>query len=163
MALLIPGGAAAPEQIAVDFLRLKAGGYGVAAADLADLQVLSQHTSDHNGVTYVNVVQHYQGREVLDGVATVSVTEDGVVLHVAENLVGGLREASGRASLDAPAALDAAAEEVDLAPQSARVLSQSRDASRETTLSAAGITEEEIPARLVWQPTEDGCGWPGRS
>ncbi|WP_134773309.1 hypothetical protein [Ornithinimicrobium flavum] len=89
VALLMPGGAAAspdaasgdtaegasfflteptdadPVTVAVDLLRLKAGSYGVAAADLADLQVLSQHTSDHNGVTYVNLVQHYQGREVL--------------------------------------------------------------------------------------------------
>ncbi|WP_202865319.1 M36 family metallopeptidase [Ornithinimicrobium sufpigmenti] len=182
MAMLVPGGAVAlpqqeqpeerassssaffqtepsadaPDQIAFDFLRLKATDYGVSAADLADLQVMSQHASDHNGVTYVNVVQHYQGREVLGGVATVSVTKDGVVLHVAENLAGGLREASGRASLDAPAALDAAAKEVDLEPAGARVVSQSRDASRATTLSGAGIAEEEIPARLVWQPTEDG-------
>lgn len=180
MAMLIPGGAVAlpeqqedrapstdaffqtepsadaPEKIAIDFLRLKAGDYGVAAADLADLQVQSQHTSEHNGVTYVNVAQHYQGREVLSGVATVSVTKDGVVLHVAENLVGSLREASGRVSLDAPAALDAAAEEVDVSAEGARVLTQSRDASRTTTMSSAGISEEEIPARLVWQPTDDG-------
>ena len=54
----------APEDVARDFLRLKASEYEVAAADLADLQVMSQHTSEHNGVTYVNLVQHYQGREV---------------------------------------------------------------------------------------------------
>ena len=179
MALLLPGGAvalpdqgergpssgaffqsepsaAAPEEVAFDFLRLKSGDYGVAASDLADLQVMSQHTSEHNGVTYVNVVQHHQGREVLGGVATVSVTADGVVLHVAENLVTGLRQAAGQASLDAPAALEAAADEVDLTPRGARVKTQSRDASRTTTMSSAGISREEIPARLVWQPTEDG-------
>ncbi|QDO88178.1 metalloprotease [Ornithinimicrobium ciconiae] len=147
---------AAPEQVAMDVLRLKAGDYGVAAADLADLQVLSQHTSEHNGVTYVNLVQHHQGREVLGGVATVSVTKDGVVLHVAESLVPNLRKAGGTADLDAPDALDAAAGELNLAPQAARVTSTARGADQETVMTASRISGEEIPARLVWQPTEDG-------
>lgn len=179
LTLLVPGGASAttdaaeevsdtasfnltepssddPETIAIDLLRLKAADYGVSAADLADLQVLSQHTSDHNGVTYVNLAQHYQGREVLGGVATVSVARDGVVLHVAESLIPHLREAAGSLALDATDALDAAAEELDLPPQAARVRSAARGAEQVTTMSASRISEADIPARLVWQPTEDG-------
>ena len=144
------------EEVAKDFLRLRASEYGVAAADLADLQVLSQHTSDHNGVTYVNLVQHFQGREVLGGVATVSVTADGQVLHVAQSLVGGLREATGTRTLDAVGALGAAADELDLKAPRPRVKERQGGAEQATVLSPAGIAEEEIPARLVWQPTGDG-------
>lgn len=147
---------AAPEDIARDLLRQRAAEYGVAAADLADLQVLSQHSSDHNGVTYVNLVQHYGGREVHGGVATVSVTRDGVVLHVAESLVPDLREATGKAALDATDAVSSAAEELDLDATRPQVLSRRAGAEQETTVSAAGIADEEIPARLVWQATDDG-------
>jgi extracellular elastinolytic metalloproteinase len=179
LALLVPGGAlAAPEadssppgagsaffltapstapaeQVARDFLRLKASEYGVAAADLADLRVMSEHTSAHNGVTYVNLVQRYQGREVLGGVATVSVTAEGEVLHVAQSLVGGLREASGATSLDAAGALSAAAEELELEAPRPTVQERSGGAEQATVLSTRAA-EDEVPARLVWQPTADG-------
>ncbi|SOC54458.1 M36 family metallopeptidase [Ornithinimicrobium cerasi] len=144
------------EDVARDVLRLKASEYGVSAADLADLQVLSQHTSDHNGVTYVNLVQHYAGRQVYGGVATVSVTKDGSVLHVAESLVPNLREATGKAALDAAEAVSSAAEGLDLEAERPQVLEKATGAEQETTVSAAGIADEEIPARLVWQMTDDG-------
>ncbi|WP_134773310.1 M36 family metallopeptidase [Ornithinimicrobium flavum] len=83
-------------------------------------------------------------------------TRDGVVLHAAESLVANLREAGGDVVLDAPDALGAAAEELDLAPRSARVKSRAGGAEQETVLSAAGVSEQDVPARLVWQPTEDG-------
>lgn len=179
LALIVPGGAlAAPEadrtppgpgsafflsqpstapaeQVAQDFLRLKASEYGVAAADLADLQVMSRHTSAHNGVTYVNLVQHYQGREVLGGVATVSVTADGQVLHVAQSLVDDLREATGGTSLDAAGALDAAAQDLDLDAPRPQVEERKGGAEQATVLSSAAA-EEDVQARLVWQPTADG-------
>lgn len=178
LALLVPGGAvavpeaAAPaepsssfwltqpssapaEQVAVDFLRLKAADYGVAGADLAGLEVLSQHTSGHNGVTYVNLVQTYQGRQVLGAVATVSVTKTGEVLHVAQSLVGGLREATGSRDLDAAGALEAAAEELDLSTADATVESRRADAEQATVLSSPAA-REDIDARLVWQPTDEG-------
>lgn len=179
MAMLVPGGAVAlpdepearasdsafvltepssapAEKVAVDLLRLKAADYGVSAADLADLQVSSQHTSEHNGVTYVYLAQHFQGRAVAGGVATVSVAKDGVVLHVAESLVANLREATGSASLDARGALEAAAEELELDVPEASVEKRASGAEQATVLSPAGISQEEIPARQVWQPTEDG-------
>lgn len=146
---------AAAENIAKDLLRLRAQEYGVSSADLADLRVMSQHTSDHNGVTYVNLVQHYQGREVLGGHATVSVTSDGVVLHVAESLVPNLREATGAKDLDAAEALGAAADELDLGPAKAKVESTSGGAEQATVLSSP-IAHDDVEARLVWQPTEDG-------
>src|SRR5690606_18913464 len=143
------------EQVAVDFLRLKAADYGVAGADLAGLEVLSQHTSGHNGVTYVNLVQTYQGRQVLGAVATVSVTKTGEVLHVAQSLVGGLREATGSRDLDAAGALEAAAEELDLSTADATVESRRADAEQATVLSSPAA-REDIDARLVWQPTDEG-------
>ena len=146
-----------PLGIALSHVRANTSDLGVTSADVADLFVTSQYTSRHNGVTHVNLNQRFRGLEVFGGHATVNVAADGRVVFVGGRFVGGLADASGTERLDAAGAVASAADALDLdEPASLRVLSQKSGAAQATILSRAGISDEPIPARLGWQPTEDG-------
>ncbi|WP_232510801.1 M36 family metallopeptidase [Micromonospora maris] len=150
--------AGAAEDIAIRYLRGNAAAHGVNAADLSDLSILSSYTSRHNGVTHVNLAQRHQNLEVFGAVATVNIAKDGSVILVGETLVTDLAKGtSGTADLNAVDAVEAAADALDLAaPKSPKVLSRAGGAAQKTVVSESGISDEPIPAKLGWQPTEDG-------
>jgi hypothetical protein len=83
-----------PEDLAIDHVQQRADDLGVNAKDVSDVVVLSSYTSQHTGVTHVNLLQRFQGLEVFGGHATVNIMSDGSVLYVGNSLVGDLREAS---------------------------------------------------------------------
>ena len=157
-ALLSGPAEGAAEDIAVDFLLEEAAAYGVSEADLAELAVLSSATSEHNGVTHVNLIQRYQGLEVFGGHVTVNVMADGSILFVGSSLVPDLRVAGDAdADLDAVDAVEAAADGLDLdAPVGLRVLTVAGEPSDETVLTTGGISDEPIQARQGWHVTAAG-------
>ena len=73
------------------------------------------------------------------------------------SLVRGLdARASGAADLEATEAVEAAAEGLDLKePADLRVLSEGPGPAQPTVVSGGGISDEPIPARLGWQPTDE--------
>jgi hypothetical protein len=147
-----------PEDIAIDYLQDASTDFGVASADVSDLAVRSAPVSEHSGVTHVNLYQRYKGMEVFGATATVNIAEDGSVVHVGHTLVSDLAEgASGSADHDAADAVGAAAEALDLdEPSGIRTLRAATGADAEVLLSTGGISESPIPAKLGWQPTDDG-------
>ncbi|MEU6019913.1 M36 family metallopeptidase [Micromonospora sp. NPDC047134] len=148
----------AAEDIAIRYLRGNPAAQGVNAADLSDLSILSSYTSRHNGVTHVNLAQRYQNLEVFGAAATVNIAKDGSVILAGGTLVSDLAKGtSGTADLNAVDAVEAAADALDLAtPKSPKVLSRAGGAAQKTMVSESGISDEPIPAKLGWQPTEDG-------
>jgi extracellular elastinolytic metalloproteinase len=150
----IHAGQADPGTIASSYLAANAGDLGVAAADVAQLEVTSSVRSAHNGVTHINVNQLFQGRQVFGGHATVSIDDAGRVIFASGSLVAGLAAApSGSARLGATDAVAAAAEALDLGKaDDARVVSTG---GGETVIESA-VSAEPIPARLGWQPTANG-------
>ncbi|MFU8870299.1 M36 family metallopeptidase, partial [Micromonospora sp. SL4-19] len=148
----------APNDIAMSYLREHPAVYGVAASDLADLAVSSSYTSRHNGVTHVNLTQRYKDLDVFGATATVNIARDGSVVFVGDTLVSGLSgKASGTAALDAVDAVQAAADALDLAdPANPKVMSRADGPAQRTVVSGSGISEQPIPAKLGWQPTDDG-------
>ncbi len=130
----------------------------VTRADVDDLVVTSAYESPHNGVTHVNLNQRHEDLEVFGGHATVNVGPDGRVVFVGGSLVRGLdARASGAADLEATEAVEAAAEGLDLKePADLRVLSKDPGPAQPTVVSEGGISDEPIPARLGWQPTDEG-------
>ncbi|PZG19955.1 metalloprotease [Micromonospora craterilacus] len=148
----------APDNIAINYLRANPVQYGVTAGDLSDLAILSKYTSRHNGVTHVNLAQRHENLEVFGATATVNIAKDGSVIFVGDTLESGLsKNGSGAASLDAVEAVEAAADALDLAaPKNSRVMSRAGGAAQKTVVSGSGISDEPIPAKLGWQPTEDG-------
>ncbi len=149
---------AAPEDIAVSFVQEEASSYGLTTADVAGLVVASSYTSEHNEVTHVNVSQGHQGRDIFGAQATVNVTRDGVVLHVAETLVpADVGMGASSVQTDAAQALESASEALGLeTPQKSRVLERKGGADRETVLRNDAISSDDIPAQLGWQPTDEG-------
>ncbi|PZG19953.1 metalloprotease, partial [Micromonospora craterilacus] len=146
-----------PEAIAVRYLRGNPTEHGVTASDLGDLSVLSSYTSRHNGVTHVNLAQRHENLEIFGAAATVNIAKDGSVIFVGDSLVSGLAGNTGTPDLDAVDAVEAAADGLDLdAPKNSRVMSRAGGAAQKTVVSGSGISDEPIPAKLGWQPTEDG-------
>jgi extracellular elastinolytic metalloproteinase len=160
---LVPGAGSAPDpeaggeplDIALSYLSENAAEVGVTPADLDDLVVTSIVPSRHNGVTHVNLNQRFRDLEVFGGHVTVSVGPGGKVVFAAGSPVRGLgTSASAEAELGATEAVAAAAEGLDLEePENLRVLNRS---GGKTVVSRGGISEAPIPARLGWQPTDDG-------
>ena len=147
-----------PVEIALGYLEANPGALGVTAADVDDLAVASSYRSSHNGVTHVNVNQRFDGLEVFGAYATVNVADEGKVLFVGDSLVSGLKAAGpAEPDLDALEAVGAEANELDLdEPRNVRVIRSSRGVAQETVLSGGNVSDAEIPARLGWQPTDDG-------
>jgi extracellular elastinolytic metalloproteinase len=146
--------AADARDIALEHVRDNAGDLGTTRADVAGLAVMSSYRSSHNRVTHVNVNQRHRGLEVFGAYATVNVAADGRVIFAGGSLVRGATGGAGSATLDAPEAVVAAADGLNLdEPAGVRVL---RRTARETVVSDGGISAEPIPARLGYQPTGDG-------
>jgi extracellular elastinolytic metalloproteinase len=160
---LVPGAMSAPDSgqsspdavaVALEYASANADELGVGAADVGDLFVSSVVPSRASGTTHVNLNQRFRGLEVFGGSATVSVARDGSVFFASGALVADLADASGDADLSATEAVEAAADELDLAePSGLHVLSRSGD---ETVVSRGGISDEAIPAKLGWQSTANG-------
>ncbi|MFA9431823.1 M36 family metallopeptidase [Egicoccus sp. AB-alg2] len=147
----------APEDIATSYFREEAATYGLSSSDVADLAVRSSYVSRHNGVTHVNLNQRYEGLEVFGADTTVNIAADGSVVFVGGASVSGLAAAPTDADLTAADAVEAAAEALDLdEPEDLRTLRRRTGPARETVLSDGGISDEPIPARLGWQPTDKG-------
>ncbi|HLV59106.1 MAG TPA: M36 family metallopeptidase, partial [Natronosporangium sp.] len=150
-----------PVQVALAHLRADPSGVGVTGDDVAELVLASSHRSAHNGVTHVNLNQQFKGLEVFGAYATVNVAADGRVVFVGDSLVAGLAAGAsgtpGAPGLDAAAAVEAAAAELELdRPVGLRPLTRRAGPARETVLSGGGISDAPIPARLGWQPTDEG-------
>lgn len=127
---------------------------GLTGTDATEWTVSGQHTDD-KGVTYVYIQQQVNGLPVFQGVANFALVQ-GRVVHFGDRLQ---RNAEGRApsaipSLDAPEALRRAAKELGLPVGEVLVLG--RPSATELLLSTAGISHEPVPARLMYQPVQDG-------
>ncbi|GGI07960.1 M36 family metallopeptidase [Egicoccus halophilus] len=148
-----------PDDIAIEHLRREAATYGLTAADLTELTVRSSFTSAANGATHVNLNQQHQGLEVFGADTTVTIAADGAVAYVGGTSVSGLHPApGGAAGLDAPEAVEAAADALDLdEPEGLRTLQRRRSGDTpEVVLTDGGISDEPITARRGWHPTEQG-------
>ena len=141
--------------VALTYLDTNAAKLGVTSADVANLVVTSNYRSSHNGITHVNLNQHYQGLEVFGGHVTVNVASDGHVIFAGGSLVKGLADSpSGSADLKVTEAVESAAEGLQLdQPSDLQVISSS---GREAVVSDGGISDAPIPVRQGWQPTDRG-------
>ena len=146
-----------PVAIARSYVADQAASLGVGAADVTDLRVASSYRSAHTGVTHVNLNQRFDRLEVFGAYVTVNITSDREVLFVGDSLVKGLADASGVLRTDATEAVEAAAGALGLDdPSGLQVISERDGPARRTVVSRGGISDAPIPARLGWQPTDDG-------
>ena len=156
-----PFGAALPLTIAQQYLNRNATSFGLASGELGDYVVTSQYASQDTGVTHIYLQQMLQGLPVLNAVANVNVLPNGQVLSAGSSFLTGLNDSLTRGDavpkLGAVEALNALANDLhwtlNVTPS---VLSSTDGSTRESVLSASGISQEDIPAHLVFVPTAGG-------
>ncbi len=146
-------------EIALDFLRAHRADIGLTSEDFSDLVLADRYVSEHTGVTHLYFQQRLQGVEVWNGLININVMADGRILNLGNRWVSDLAGAvADRApTLSAEAAVGSAALHLRLEPTEPLILLDNRGGpSQEVLLSGGGISLDDIPARLVYQPLEDG-------
>jgi extracellular elastinolytic metalloproteinase len=149
----------AAEEIAFDYVEANLESLGLTPEDVDDLVVTDKYVSRHSGTTHVYLRQRIDGIEVFNSSFNVSIGRDGAVAHVGDRFVAGLAGASPSlaASLSPVAAVERAADALELdAPRDLKVLEPASGRDRRALLSRGGISLEDIPVRLVYQPLADG-------
>lgn len=150
----------APLDIALDYIRKNRTLLSLTGADIADMIVTDQYTSDHNGVTHIYLRQRFNGIEVINGNININVAADGSIMNLGNSFVTNLpaaidRQSPGRTAVQS---VEAAARHLGLRiTQPVRVEQVQGGQAREMVLSDGGISLEPIPARLVYQPVADNA------
>ncbi|GAB3203847.1 extracellular elastinolytic metalloproteinase [Pontibacter aydingkolensis] len=148
------------EESARQYISTHRDSYKLTEADISNLIVRDKYLSSKSGITHVYFAQGYKGIEVFNGIINVNVGRDGKVISMGSRAVSNLGAAikSSTASLTAVQAVQAAASSLSLTvtqPLSV-IKTVSTGPSQEVVLSKGGISLETIPARLVYQPLENG-------
>ncbi|MBS1115620.1 MAG: Fungalysin metallopeptidase [candidate division NC10 bacterium] len=144
-----------PRDIALQYLQRNSHLLGLTGSDLSDIIVTDQYTDDHNGVTHIYMRQRFNGIEVMNANLNINIAADGSVINLGNSFVSNLaasvnRQAPGRS---APQAIASAAQHLGLMlGQELRALDYKGGATQETLYNDAGISQEPIPAKLVYQP-----------
>lgn len=131
-----PLGAAARRALA--HVRARPAELGVTPADVEDVVVSSETTSEASGVTHVYLLQRYRGIEIANAVLTVNVGRDGTVLNAAGTFYRNIAASANRPRKTLAAA--------DAAGRAAALL--------EVTLGPAEL--RRIPAKRVYHPVNPG-------
>lgn len=148
-----------PAEIALNFLRQHSDMFNLTASDVADVTITDQYTSQDTGVTHVYFVQRLNGIEVFNGVFNVNVMPDGRILNPGNRFVSGLsQKALGTVpSLTAVQATEKAANYLRLPlTTSLQIVESKEGAAQEVVLSDGGISQNPIPAKLVYDVSTNG-------
>ncbi len=146
-------------EIAKSHLARNAAALGLTPADLLDTVVTSRYESRHTGVTHIHFRQRLAGIEVANGVINVNIGRDGKVLNVGNRFVGDLdsRATVRRPSIDAPEAVERAAEQLGLGPAGVLIEIESHGGpARAARFEGGGISLEEIPVKLAYYVLDSG-------
>ena len=158
----LPAGAAEKGEalaVALDYLETHRDALGLADGDLADVVVSDSYTSRHTGTRHVYLQQRFAGIEIKNAILNLAIAANGTVAHVGNRFVADLERRTDDAApaLSAIAAVERAASVLALgAPENLWVLEQTARPDRRALLSDGGISLEDIPARLVYQPLANG-------
>lgn len=148
-----------PEDIALNYLRQNKESLGLTSTDLSDVQVTDHYVSSHTGVTHIYFVQRLNGIEVFNGLINVNVMPDGRILSVGNRFVPDLRsQVAGQsaASVTAVEAVELAADHFQLrVTEPLQVINSLGGASQEVIVNDGGISQNEIPAKLVFDASTD--------
>jgi extracellular elastinolytic metalloproteinase len=146
-------------QTALDHVQEERATLGLSTADLAEVTVTNQYVSRHTGTSHLYLQQRANGIPVYNGLISVAVTSSGHVAHVGNRFVANLGQSilPGDRVMDAAEAVEYAAEALGLEkPTGLRIVSTQEGAERRTELSSGGISQSNIPARLVYQRLSSG-------
>ena len=150
----------APLDVALDYLESNAAGLGLSAADITNHTVSDQYLSTNNNVTHVYLNQTYNGLPIAGATISVNVMDDGRILNAHSTFVPNLGTPTDapQPALTALEALDALAANYGWGyREPPEIISAQNDAAQTTELSGAGLSAENITARLQYIPNADGA------
>ncbi|MCP2043333.1 T9SS-dependent M36 family metallopeptidase [Pontibacter sp. HSC-36F09] len=127
--------------------------------DVAELELASENESLKSGMKHMYIKQLYRGIEVHGAVTNISMSKEGHVITMGNRMQKqvGKRVKSNQPGLDAAGAVAAAAQHLGIAmKEQLTVQERGNGRNRAVIFSKAGISLEPIPAKLVYQPMEDG-------
>jgi len=148
--------AGTPTELAVGYLDANKEALGLVGPDVNDLVVKDAYRTDHNGVSHVYLQQRLGGVEVVNAIFNVNVMSDGRILSVGnrftDNLANRINAVSPR--LQPEEAITRGAEHLGLklAAEDLFTLETVGGPAMEVRFSSAGISHDDIPARLMYLP-----------
>ena len=146
-------------QAALDYLVRNKQSLKLADTDIADLTLNSETVTKHNGLRHLYLKQQYRGIEIHGAVTNMNLTQDGKVISLGDRFQKDISRKikTTEPGLDAAAAVAAAARHLNVSLGGALTVKENiGGASREVIFNKGGISLEPIPAKLVYQPMEDG-------
>jgi extracellular elastinolytic metalloproteinase len=148
-----------PLDIALNYIHQNKSALGLTDADLADLVVKDRYVSRHNGVTHIYLRQRFDGLEVFNGDININIDREGRVINLGNRFVSDLKNSVNTtvASLSAVEAVNGAARSLSLTITEPIVPRRTLGGrANEVILSNGGISLEDIPVKLMYQPQRTG-------
>lgn len=147
------------EVIARRYIREHTAELGISASDAEGWVVSDRSTSRQNGLTFLYLQQELDGIRVHNAIVNFGIMADGRVLHVGNRAVPNLRTSANTNSpaISADDAITRGAEALGLErPTALTRLEERGGVAQEALYSDGGISQEPIPAKLVYQPLATG-------
>ncbi len=144
-----------PLDIALDYIRRNKESLKLTEDDLADLLVKDQYLSKHNGVTHIYLRQRLAGIEVFNGDINVNISSAGEVINLVNGFVSDLKNVVNvkEPTLPPTEAANRAVQHLGLTVTEPLILRRTLGGpAQEVTLSDGGISSEDIPLKLMYQP-----------
>ncbi len=148
-----------PEVIARQYIREHTTDLGISAADAEGWILSDRSTSAQNGLTFIYLQQELDGIRVHNAIVNFGIMSDGRVLHVGNRAVPNLRASVNTTApaISAEDAIGRGAEALGLErPTTLTALENRGGAAQEVLFSDGGISQDAIPAKLVYQPLANG-------
>ncbi|MDY7094422.1 MAG: M36 family metallopeptidase [Acidobacteriota bacterium] len=148
-----------PLDIVTNYLEANGASMGLTQDDLAEWTVNDRYTTRHNGVTHIYLQQRLDGIPVYNGLLNVSIDNQGRIFFIGDRWV---RDLAGSVvdrapSLDAVDAIHRSANHLGLRVSDALVpLGGTGGPVQNSIFSEGGLSQDEIPVELVYQPLDDG-------
>ena len=150
----------APIDVAMRYLEDHAEDFGLTASDLEDYSISSQHTDANNGVTHIYLQQEFNGLDVFNARANVSVDGLGRVLSAGSTFVPGLVDPANpqtvSPSITAVEAVETFANTFGFEAETSTIEQVSPTHHQYHLLSPSGVSTESIPAKLEYVATPAG-------
>ncbi len=148
-----------PLEIALNFIRTNRGELQMSEAEVSGLLVTDNYVSERTGTTHIYLVQTHNGIQVYNAVININIAQDGSVINLGNRVVPNLTTAvqSADRQLSAEDALEKAANQLGLEISETPVVEEViGGAAQAVILSDSGVSQNPIPARLVYQPMANG-------
>ena len=146
-------------EITLDYVHRNRPHLRLEADDLDDWVLTDRHVSRQNGTAHLHLRQRFRGIEVANADIGVAIDSEGRMVNLWNRFAPRLRESvnTGVPSISAIHAVTRAAEYLGLTlAEPLEYLETLGGPARKTQISRGGISQDEIPAKLMYLPQREG-------